>query len=539
MKRFLALWFLVSFGLSVQAQVKFIAHFEVVGQPFDPTFEMMRLPEGLVSFRTFQEKGISSDRVFQFFKSDQDLKTAGLVELNIKPGYDMVGYDIDGDNLYVLMAKGSITGADKYILNVNLTSNQGFEYPAGNVLSMDLVEFLVQKRKAVFMGNSEGRPALQILDLDNNSIRTVQGVYGNNTQVLQIRKMPELEALEVVISRRGQYKNRETSIVTFDMLGNLVREIKVDQFGTQDQEIMDGLLLADQDYRQVMIGSFGLNNRGAAEGMYIMEINEFGEYEFKLYTLEDFPNFYNYLPEKQKMRRDKDVKKELEKSKTPTIRGSYSIRDVREIGDAYYIYFDQLNIVNGRGARPGRSDLSAYRYDRLNRMGYGPSSYAEPFYSVGSPPIPAPTVTSEYQYQSAHFMKVSKSGQVLWENSATYGGFATYYPSAFGEIAVVGDDLYHLYAEDDVIKASFFRNGERIFEQLAIQLEPANEDDRIKSTDFETLRLVHWYDRYFILSGKQSIRFLNPGNQEQVRDVFFMSKILVDGDLYQPAEARD
>lgn len=539
MKRLAAVLILVFFGLAAQAQVKFISHFEVEGLPFDPTFEMMRISDGLVSFRTYEEKGFSSDKVFQYFVTDQDLKTKGLVQLSMKPGYEMVGYDTDGENLYALMAKANGSG-DKYILDVDLISSQGYEYPAENLLNLELVEFLVQKRKAVFMGNAEGRPVLQIFDLDNKSIQTVQGVYGNNTQVLQIRKMPELEALEVVISRRGQYKNRETSIVTFDMSGNLVREIKVDRFGRQDQEILDGLLLSDEAYQQVMIGSFGLNNRSAVEGMYIMEINEFGEYEFKLYTLEDFPNFFNYLPEKQKIRRDEEVKKELEKSKTPLIRNTYAVRDVREVGDAYYIYFDQLNISTGRGGRSGGGyDPYSYRYDRMSRMGYGPTNYMEPFISPGSPPIPMATVTSEYQYQSAHFMKVSKSGQVLWENSATYGGFATYYPAAFGEIAVVGDDLYHLYAENDVIKASFFRNGERIFEQLAIELEPANENDRIKATDFETLRLVHWYDRYFILTGKQSIRFLNSQNQEAVRDVFFMSKILVDGDLYQPEDARD
>jgi len=428
MKGLLTLLMYVVFSLGVQAQVKFVSHFEVKGQPFDPTFEMMRLPEGLISFRTFQDKGISKDRVFQYFMTDLDLKSPGLVEMSVKPGYDMVGYDIDRDNLYVLMAKGNVTSADKYILNINLTSNQGLEYPAENLLAIDLVEFLVQKRKAVFMGNSEGRPVLQIFDLDNKSIRTVQGVYGNNTQVLQIRKMPELEALEVVISRRGKYKNRETSIVTFDMLGNLVREIKVDQFGTQDQEILDGLLLADQDYRQVMIGSFGLNSRSANQGMYIMEINEFGEYEFKLYTLEDFPNFYNYLPEKQKIKRDQGVQKELEKSKLPLIRSTLAVRDVREVGDAYYIYSDQVNVVNGRGGRSnGWTSPNTYRYDRINRLGYAPSYYPDLYHLPGgSPPLLAPSPTDEYQYQSAHFVKVSKSRQVLWDNAASYEGFSTY-----------------------------------------------------------------------------------------------------------------
>ncbi len=539
MKKLLTICFSLFLSWSTLAQVKFVSRFEVQGDPYDPVFEMMRIPDGLVSFRTFQPRNFSSSKVFQFFLSDLDLKTPGLVELSLRSGFEMVGYDTDGMNLYVLMAKGFTANADKYILHVNLQTNRGFEYAAENLLDIELVEFLVQNRKAVFMGSAEGRPVLQIMDLDDKSISTVQGVYGNNTHVLQIRKMPELEALEVVMSRKGQYKSLETSILTFDMQGNLVREVKVDQFGEPGQEILEGLLLADENYQQVMIGSYGLDGRSAYQGMYIMEINEFGEYEFKLYTLEDFPNFYNYLDEKQKEKRDKEVLNEIEKSKIPSIRNTYSIRDIRQTADAYYVYFDQINIISSRSGRPGglASPNNAYRYDRMNRMGYAPY-YMDPFVS---PNLPMQTfsISTEYQYLSAHFVKVAKSGEVLWDNSARYDDFTTTYPEPFGEIAVVGNDLYHLYAENDQIKASFFRDGEKVFDHMTFPLELTDENERIRNTDFATLRLVHWYDRYFILTGQQTIRYLGSDNREQVRDVFFMSKILVDGDLYQPEEKQD
>lgn len=539
MKRILTLLIFASSIFAAQAQVKFLSRFEVRGQAFDPVFEIMRLPDGLVAFRTYQARNFSTEKVFQFFKTNQDLKSEGLIELSLRPGFEMIGYDIEDENLFILMAKGSNTNADKYILQVNLESNQGFEFTVENLLNMNLVEFLVQNRKAVFMGDAEGRPALQIYDLDDKSIHTVQGVYGNNTQVLQIRKMPELESLEVVIGRRGQYRNRETSIITFDMVGDLIREVKVDKFGEQSQEILEGLLLADQNYQQVMIGAFGQEGRSSYQGVYIMEINDFGEYEFKLYTLEDLPNFYNYLPEKQKAKRDQSVMKDLEKSKIPSINNTFSIRDVWETEDAYFLYFDQINIINSRGSRSGGfSPTDNYRFDQTNRMGYTSTPnglVVLPNAGVSQ----AFTLSNEYQYQSAHFMKISKEGQVMWDNSATYKGFTTDFSEAFGEMAIVGEDLYHLYVENDIIKASFFRNGEKIFEYQSFALELVDERDRLKTTDMSTLRLAHWYDQYYILTGQQSIRFLNSDNREEVRDVFFMSKILVDGDLYDPVEVQD
>jgi hypothetical protein len=538
MRLFLTLFFLLSPMVALQAQVKFLSRFEVPGQPYDPVFEMMRIPDGLVSFRTYQERSFTSSKVFQFFVSDLDLNTKGLIELSIRSGFEMVGYDVDEKFLFVLFSRGYNTNAEKYILQINLETNRGFEFSTDNLLPMELVEFLVQNRKAVFMGNADGRPALQIFDLDDKSIHTVQGIYGNNTQVLQIRKISELESLEVVLSRRGMYKNRETSILTFDMLGNLIREVKVDQFGEPGQEILEGLLLADQNYQQVMIGSFGLDGRSAYQGAYIMEINEFGEYSFKLYTLEDFPNFFNYLPEKQKAKRDQEVLKELTKSKIPGIRNTFSIRDVRETADAYYLYYDQISIVSSRGGRPGGgSPTNGYRYDRTNRMGYVPN-YMDPLISPGMS-VQSFSMANEYKYQSAHFIKISKEGQVIWDNAATYKNFTTDYPEPFGEMAIVGNDLYHLYVDNNVIMASFFRNGEKKFDHLSFELELSDAGDRLKNTDGSTLRLVHWYDRYFILTGQQSIRFLNSNNREETRDVYFMNKILVDGDLYQPEEVRD
>ena len=531
---------LLAFSVTpVFGQLKFMERYEQVSAPFDPIFEIMRIPDGLVSFRTYQARNLTASRVFQYFRSDMNLGSTGMIELGIRTGFDMIGYDTDGWKLYVLLSRGFNTGAEKYILEIDLQTNQGLEYAAENLLPLELVEFLVVDRKAVFMGNAEGRPALQILNIEDKTLRTVQGIYGNNTQVLQIRKVKELEALEVVVSRRGQYKNRETSVLTFDMSGNLVREVKIDNFGDQGQEILDGFLLADKNYQQVMIGGFGTAVRNSCQGMYILEINEFGEYETKFYTLDDFPNFYNYLPEKRKLKQDQLVLKDIERGKTPSMKNTYSIRDVRETEDFFYIYFDQVNITtsrgNGRVSTPFQN--TPYRYDRVNRMGYAPY-YMDPLLSP-TMSVPLYSVYTEYRYQSSHFMKVAKTGQVIWDNSASYGDLTTAYPEPFGEIAVVGEDLFHLYASNEEILLSFFRNGEKVAENLVFPISLPDETVKIQSTDPASLRLVHWYDRYFLLTGLQSVKYQNGQGQAETKDVFFMSKILVEGDLYTPEAAKE
>jgi hypothetical protein len=522
------------------AQVRWISRFEVPSGLYDPGFQMSPTKEGIVSFRTISPNGLSFNKVFQYFTSDFQLTSAsGLVEYPIREAYDMLGYDTDGNQLYVLFRRGNSLSAEKYILRIDLDTKQGYEFSVENLLDMELVEFLVLSDQALFMGNADNRPVIQLLDLKNKNIQTFQGFYNDETQILQIKKRPELEALEVVLSRKTPYRNREVSINTYDFQGNLVREIKVENFGDLGQEILDGVLVEKEDYQKVMIGSFGDDRRDSYQGMYIMDINQFGEYDFKKYTLGDFPNFFNYLNERAKNKRDKEVMSNLEKGKIPSIRNYYAVRNIQQTEDSYFIYFDQFTIKSATGSNPLFSPTSGYRNNTWNRTGYDPNIQDFITSSPYNRPPGVYQVIPEYQYLSAHFMKVAKAGQVIWDNAATYDGLITTYPEAFGEVAVVGDEYYHMYVRDLMIKLSYFKNGQKIFEHLDFELKLADEEERIATTNPSSLRLIHWYDRYYLLSGTQKIRYLKESGDQETREVYFLAKILVDGELYQPMPTLD
>lgn len=540
MKRLLLLCSLFALVVQAQAQLKFISRYEVPSQLYDPVFEMVGTDDGgVVSFRSIPEKGLNFKQKFQYFIADTDLKSEnGLIEFPVKDGFQMIGYDFFEGMLFVLFAKGQNSIGDKYVLQIELATKKGLEFDVSNVLAMELAEFLVQDRNVIFMGTSDSRPVLQILDLDTKSVHTLQGIYGNDTQIMQIRKTPASRSLEVVLSRKGVYKNRDILINTYDLNGNLLREVKVDQFGEQGQGIMDGMLVSTNEYQEAMIGAFGLERRNTYQGMYIMDINEFGEYDFKTYTLADFPNFYNYLEGKSRQKRESDVLKDLDREKTPEMINKYTIRDIRQEDDAYYIYFDQFAVSNNRsGYVPGmNSSNGGYRYDRWSRMGN--TVFNDPIMGARFPGQ-GYQVVPEFRYQSAHFVKVSKAGPVIWDNASSYNELVTTYPEAFGEIAVVGEEFYHMYAENLLLRLSYFIGGEKVFENLEFDIKLTNENERIQDTNVESLRLIHWYDRYYLMSGTQKIRYQGEDKAGQVREVYFLTKILVDGDLYQPEELPD
>jgi hypothetical protein len=115
----------------------------------------------------------------------------------------------------------------------------------------------------------------------------------------------------------------------------------------------------------------------------------------------------------------------------------------------------------------------------------------------------------------------------------------TTYPEPFAEVSAQGEDVFHLYLVNDQIKLNYFKKGERLLENQTIPLELDEKLGKIQFTDLGSLRLLHWYGPYYVLSGLQKIRFTNEQQKEAVREVFFIQKLLLSGDLYVPKEDLD
>ena len=67
MNRFLLALFLGLLALPVAAQLQFKERMETPAESFEPIFELMRIPSGLVAFRTFQSRKLNADLVFEYF----------------------------------------------------------------------------------------------------------------------------------------------------------------------------------------------------------------------------------------------------------------------------------------------------------------------------------------------------------------------------------------------------------------------------------------------------------------------------------------
>ncbi|MFD2033256.1 transcriptional regulator [Belliella marina] len=540
MKYLLSFCFFTIIYSSLLGQVDFTNRLEFEAEYGTNNYMTTFCEGGILGFRTVREKSFGPKLNLEIFKADYELNLGPFKKMGIRDSHELVGYDFDNENFYVLFQKGSSTeGKDRYILEINLENNFSKEYNLDNLLEMDLKEFYVMDQKVIFMGISESLPVVQLFDLETSNVFTAEGIYSKNTEILQLRKDHQLGIVDVLISKRNQYKMKEVSVLTFDTQGNKLREVNINQLDNPKLEIIEGILTPFQDYSQSLIGTFGKQKQEAYQGIYLVEINEFGEPTKKYYTLEDFPNFYNYLPEKARERRLSSLEKSLSKGNTPDIRPAFSTREVITLGNGYLIYSDLFTANNPRYyPRDGMYANSFYRLSPLNPI-YNNMMYGDPYFGYRGLPYNGGMNNhreGEYKFHAAHLLFLDKDGNIIWDNSLKLSGKSTSNPSKFGEMSLMGNKLHFMYLDEQKLALSYLYNGEVIFENELFEIGLTNENERIRETDKNSLMLQWWYENNYLLAGKQTVRFQDDQGKPQNKDVFFFTKVAVDGELLQLEE---
>lgn len=531
MKKILLTWMLLSIGFIGYAQISFLNRYEVDVKFMENNFMLIMEEKQVIGFRTLPERGFNIKTKLQFFVADQELSSESIHEIPLKDNYDLVGYDIEDGFFYVLMQKGSSYSTDKYLIAIDLVSKEAKEIDLSKLLAMELQEFLVFNESVVLMGLVENRPAVQFFRMDDGSIITLEGIYFRDSKIQQIRKESALGMLDILVSKRNRFKEKQLILLSFDSEGNKMREVIMEDNQTNENELVEGVLTDIQDYQQSLIGTFGLRRREAYRGVYIADINQFGEYELQKYNLEDFPNFYAYLTEKQELKKIREIERKLERGKTPTIGNAFSVREVIPTKDGYLLYTENF-IINNPRYLP-RDGMYAPQMYNNRRMFYDPN------FMLGGPPFRNPSMTSmttaamaDYKYLAAYMVYIHQDGRILWGNAINLFNQARVGSDKFGEVHFDGTKLHFLRLDGDKILATYLKNGELIFLNEEYDIQLIDENSRIRETKENTLELRYWYDDFYLLSGNQKVRFMDENMKEATRDVFFVTKLKVDGDLF-------
>ncbi|AFL84524.1 hypothetical protein Belba_1947 [Belliella baltica DSM 15883] len=265
--------------------------------------------EGIIGFRSLLKQ--SSGPTLEIFVADKDLEFERAYEVPLQLYYSMVGYYLFDSKLYLLFEKKDLSETSRFLIEADLKEQRIRQYPIDKLTEMSLKNFLVVGRKVVLQGTLDQSPILQLFDLQNGETITLPGIFFYNAKVLKLHHDRELDYFNVLIRKEVINKVYEVSLISFDTDGNLIRDVTMDNLEEKNMEYMESMLSSDDDFQEVLVGTYGQRKRSAFYGYYQNTIEDFGGQSLKFFNLHDFPNFYNYLPERKAAK----LKKRLDRKK--------------------------------------------------------------------------------------------------------------------------------------------------------------------------------------------------------------------------------
>src|SRR5258708_7441308 len=274
--------------------------------------------------------------------------------------------------------------------------------------------------------------------------------------------------VDVIISAKNSSRRKCIWIRHFDSNGDLLKTIILEP--EEKKHLIFGRAAKMNDDSQIIAGVYGRNST-YVRGVFVADVNAYGEYKIHYYNFADLKNFFHYM----KANREKRIKERIERRK---IKGKKIKFNYRLMVHELVPYNDQF-IMLGEAFFPRYSTRSSTPFG----SSYSPWSYGLPI--TYSRTYGSDLVFDGYQYTHAVAIGFDKNANLVWDNSFEING---------------------------IIK------GDQVIEGTVQNSMSTNNNKEAIST--QNGKLEYWYGNHFFVHGVQYIK-----SNDNTRKVFFIAKL--------------
>jgi hypothetical protein len=336
------------------------------------------------------------------------------------------------------------------------------------------------------------------------------GFYNETGELDQIRS-DENGNIDIVVSGRNLINRRRSLwIRNYDRNGDLVKTIFLQP--DDDKNLIFGRSVGQPGGNQIVCGVYGRYTE-YSRGVFVANIDAYGEYSIKYYNYADLERFFNYM----KAKREKRIKDRIERKK---IRGQKVKFNYRLMVDDFLPYGNQFVML-------GEAFYPHYSYPNGRSGAMGPTTVynANRSFQSFSPGFRTDAVFDGYQYTHAVVIGFDKNGNLKWDNSFEINDVRTMQLEQFVKIHPEKDKISLLYLFDNVIRTKVIKDTDIIEGKSYNPLSTGLPDDFVKDRDTQQAKLEYWYGDVFYATGIQNVRNKHDDGANIARRVFFINKI--------------
>ncbi|HTH54457.1 MAG TPA: hypothetical protein VL728_00340 [Cyclobacteriaceae bacterium] len=361
--------------------------------------------------------------------------------------------------------------------------------------------FVVSKESILIGGYFNYRPIVLHYSMRTTTSRVLPGFLNEQGELIQIKNYNNGN-VDVVTSAKNSSRRKCIWVRHFDGNGDLIKTTILEP--EEKKDLIFGRATKMMDNNQVIAGVYGRSST-YVRGIFVADINAYGEYKIHYYNFADLKNFFHYM----KAKREKRIKDRIERRK---IRGKKTKFNYRLMVHELIPYKDQF-IMLGEAFIPrysNRSTGGGMGNTFNSPWNYGMSGTASRIYGTD-------LVFDGYQYTHAVAIGFDKKAELAWDNSFEINGIKVFQLDQFVKIFPTPDHIVLVYIFENAIRSKIIKD-DQVIESTVQTPIVANDGGQILGT--RSSKLEYWHGNHFIVSGVQIVK-----TPENLRKVFFINRL--------------
>jgi len=502
---------LIHIAYILQAQVIQNSRVEIgVSSSFD-SYSVVSLDSlGIALYRNFTGP---AENQLEIIRLDTALNQVWKGFLPIPKGYTVASAKSVANKLFFFLENKTAVDRIFQVFVVQIKDGSYVSYPVRNIIAFNATEFIASKKALLIGGYFNFRPVVLFYSLKDHRSRILPGFLNEPGELTQIKTSDEGN-IEVIVSAKNNSRKKCLWIRHFDEAGDLTKTVVLES--SENKNLIFGRTAKADNNNEVIAGVYGKNSQ-YSRGIFVAEVNSFGEYVIRYYNFADLHNFFHYM----KAKREKRIKERIERRRVRGKKTKFNYRFlVHElipygnqfllVGEAFYPTYTSLYNATGPrmlGASPWSYPSSRY-YNNLYPTRY----YGNPYQSD--------LMFDGFRYTHAIVIGFDAHAKITWDNSFEINGLKSLYLDQFVKILTEKEKVELFYLFQNNIRSKVISNNQ--LEEGIIQdpiLSFGQKNSKINWV--ESSRLEYWYGNHLFVYGIQSALT----SKNEFGKIFFINKL--------------
>ena len=413
------------------------------------------------------------------------------------------------DNKIYFFYKGVTPSSRGFHVVAVQTKDGGYtSYPIKNLISFNATDFIASKNALLIGGYFNFRPIVLFYSLKDHRSRMLPGFLNEPGELTQIKTYPDGN-IDVIVSAKNNNRRKCLWIRHFDSSGDLVKTVVLEP--DENKNLIFGRAAKINNDDQVIAGVYG-KNAEYSRGIFVAEINPYGEYVIRYYNFADLENFFHYM----KAKREKRIKERIERRR---VKGKKTKFNYRFLVHELIPYGNQF-IMLGEAFYPTYSNRSTF-YGVPYSPIYSPWSYGLTSRNYYNSPYRSDLIFDGFQYTHAIVIGFDTQARLIWDNSFEINGLKSFQLEQFVKILPGRDKVALLYLFENNIRSKVINNNQ-VVEGTVQDPIITTDQQKVQKNKVQSSKLEYWYSNHLFVYGVQDLK---TNTNETTRKVFFINKL--------------